>query len=229
VLVVDALPEISIAVEADPNTVEEPGGAAEFTVRVTNDSVEDIVIIALVDEIHGDLNGVGTCDLGSDGRMLRPDRSYECNFQVAVSGVAGDNVTNMVMVVGADDEGNEAEANDSASVSIVAAPSAVLPLRSLQQKGGASLVGSRNQEMHRTVTQILWRSGRIPPGVASGVLTNLQAPANSGFLVAGQRCVRSGCTMPLWHSLPEGIAANHLVLTKVVGALGEEDTVDGIT
>ena len=61
VTITDVLPALEIDKSANPETLPEPGGTALFRVAITDPSVENVEITSLVDDIHGDLDGQGTC------------------------------------------------------------------------------------------------------------------------------------------------------------------------
>ena len=65
----------------------------------------------------GDLDGQGTCDLGS-GVALFKGSPFECSFTEFVGGNAGDVHTNKVTAKALDNEGDEATGDDSATVNI---------------------------------------------------------------------------------------------------------------
>ena len=53
---------IAVTKTPAPTTVDEPGGNVTFTVRVDNTSpVDSVTISSLTDDVHGDLNGQGSC------------------------------------------------------------------------------------------------------------------------------------------------------------------------
>ena len=137
----DVQPAISVIKTADPIEVNEPGGNVSFNVLVTNNSVssDPVTINTLVDNIHGNLNGQGTCSVpqviaGNGG-------TYSCSFTDVVAGNAGDIETDTVTASGADDEGNPVSASDSATVTVLNVPSAIELLKtanpiSLAEPGG---------------------------------------------------------------------------------------------
>ena len=117
VVVDDGLPEIDVQKTADPSVVKAPGGPVLFTVVVTNNSgpTDPVTITSLVDDIHGDLNGQGTCSVP---QTIEPGASYTCQFTATVSGEAGDRETDTVTASGTDDEGNPVSDDDDATVEI---------------------------------------------------------------------------------------------------------------
>jgi hypothetical protein len=112
----------AIAVEKTPSVDEvlEPGANVTYTVRVTNtagDHDDPLTLTSLVDDKFGDLDGQGTCDLGS-GVALFKGSPFECSFTEFVGGNAGDVHTNKVTAKALDNEGDEATGDDSATVNI---------------------------------------------------------------------------------------------------------------
>jgi hypothetical protein len=121
----DVQPDITVVKEALPITVLEPGGAVTFSVLVTNNSVssDPVTINSLIDSVHGDLNGQGTCSvpqtLAGDGG------TYSCLFTADVTGNAGYVETDTVTASGADDDGNPVSDADSAVVTVLNVPSSI--------------------------------------------------------------------------------------------------------
>jgi hypothetical protein len=115
--IVDVLPAISVTKTGSPTSVQEPGGLVTFSVVVNNDSIADVLTLtSLVDNIHGDLNGQGTCSVPQD---IALSGSYSCTFTAFVGGQAFTSETDTVTATGEDDEGNEVSDNDSETVTIL--------------------------------------------------------------------------------------------------------------
>ncbi len=113
---------ISVVKTATPSTVLEPGGPVTFDVVVTNEStLLDVTIDSLLDSVHGDLDGEGTCDVP---QTIAPLGTYSCSFTATVSGDAGDVETDVVTATGEDELGNPVSDFDDATVTITD----VLPL-----------------------------------------------------------------------------------------------------
>jgi len=111
----DPLPAITVGKTAAATILPEPGGTVTFTVRITNTTAESVTLTNLTDDVYGDLNGLGTC---ATGASIVGNGTYECAFSGAVSGNAGDTLTDTVSATVADGESNTAAANDSASVTL---------------------------------------------------------------------------------------------------------------
>jgi len=118
----EVAPSIEVDKTADPTSVDEPGGEVEFTVRVTNTSEEAVTLTSLLDDVHGDLNGQGTCSVEQE---IAAGEYYECSFSAGVIGDAGDSETDTVTATAEDGEGNEVEAEDDATVTITDVPSEI--------------------------------------------------------------------------------------------------------
>ncbi len=127
VTVIEPPPVIEVAKTADPTHVVEPGGLVNFTVVVANLSnpLDPVTINSLEDDIHGNLNGQGTCSLP---QSIQPGESYTCTFQVMVSGNAGYSETDIVTASGTDDEGTPVSDDDDATVTVTAPFRYYLPL-----------------------------------------------------------------------------------------------------
>ncbi len=111
----DVQPEITVSKSASPDNVDEPGGDVTFSVQVQNTGDEDVTLNSLVDDIHGDLNGQGTCSVP---QTLIAGSGYSCSFTVMVNGNAGDSETDTITATVADDEGNNIQGQASATVII---------------------------------------------------------------------------------------------------------------
>lgn len=136
--ITDALPDITVVKTADPTQLNEPGGAVTFTVEVTNNSVEPVWLTSLVDDIHGDLDGQGTC---ATGGMIAVGATYTCEFTASVAGEAGDSETDTVTAIAFDNEENQATDSDDATVEITDLLPAITVVKtadplSVQEPGG---------------------------------------------------------------------------------------------
>ncbi|HEY3210032.1 MAG TPA: hypothetical protein VGL18_09625, partial [Actinomycetota bacterium] len=117
VTVSNATPTITVAKDASPASVNEPGGAVTFTVQVKNTSVstDPVTLTSLTDSIHGDLNGQGSC---ATGGTINPGATYSCSFSATVSGNAGASETDVVTANVKDDESTPASGQDDATVTV---------------------------------------------------------------------------------------------------------------
>ena len=87
-----------------------------FDVSVKNTSaVDSVTISSLSDDVYGNLDGKGTCDVP---QTLAAGASYSCSFTGAVSGNAGSSHTDVVTASGTDDDGNPVSDDDDATVRI---------------------------------------------------------------------------------------------------------------
>jgi uncharacterized repeat protein (TIGR01451 family)/fimbrial isopeptide formation D2 family protein len=111
----DVLPTISVVKTANPTSVNVPGGDVTFTVRVDNTSVEAVNLITLTDDVHGDLDGRGTCAVT---QTIPVTGYYECAFVATVSGSDGYTETDTITAWVQDDEGNTVSENASAAVTV---------------------------------------------------------------------------------------------------------------
>jgi hypothetical protein len=116
----NSLPLISVDKTASPDSLPATGGSVTFTVVVTNHSIEPVTITSLMDDVYGNLDGVGSCAIGA---LLAPDESYTCSFVKVIPAKAGAHV-DVVTAIAVDDEQHEATAHDDAVVTVAkAAPS----------------------------------------------------------------------------------------------------------
>lgn len=112
---------IDVVKTADPISHPEPGGSSTFSVTVSNTGDLALTLYSLVDSIHGDLDGKGTCavpqtlPVGSEG-------VYRCTFSAPVRGVGGYTETDVVTGRARDESGREVVDTDDATVSITSVP-----------------------------------------------------------------------------------------------------------
>ena len=101
---------------ANPTIINAPGEDVTFTVEIQNTSAVDVVTItSLVDNVFGDLNGQGNCQVNV---VLQPNETYSCQFVKHISGQSGQTHTDIVTASGHDDDGNPVSDDDSAMVQI---------------------------------------------------------------------------------------------------------------
>ena len=85
-------PFIEVVKRALPDRVPTTGGNVTFSVEVINASLSEAVLIdELIDDVHGDLSGRGTCSTVSEASPLEilAGAVYQCAFTKAISGPTG--------------------------------------------------------------------------------------------------------------------------------------------
>ena len=98
VTITDVSAAIQVTKTANPTSLPEPGGNATFAVEIKNlSAVDSVTISSLTDDIYGNLDGKGTCDVP---QTIAPGGSYSCSFTGAVSGNAGSSHTDVVTASG---------------------------------------------------------------------------------------------------------------------------------
>jgi hypothetical protein len=97
-----ASPGITVVKSANPTTRPEPGGTFTFTVRVTNNSSQSVILTSIIDDVHGNLDGRGSCDAG---QTIAAGATYTCAFSIEFTGDSGDSETDKVTVVVTDPGG----------------------------------------------------------------------------------------------------------------------------
>ena len=128
VTITDVAATIVVTKTADPTSLPEPGGDASFSVKVENTSaVDSVTITSLSDDVYGDLDGKGSCDVP---QTIAAGGSYSCSFTGAVSGNAGSSHTDVVTASGTDDDGNDVSDDDDATVRITDVDSSILVTKS---------------------------------------------------------------------------------------------------
>jgi hypothetical protein len=139
-ITVEPPPTMSVVKTALPSNLPEPGGAVEFLVDVfnTSSSTDVLTITSMVDDVHGDLNGQGTCSVP---QTVVPGGAYFCRFTATVSGSNGYVETDTVTVEAVDDDLEQLDASDSAAVTIADLPASITVKktatpRSVREPGG---------------------------------------------------------------------------------------------
>jgi hypothetical protein len=113
VALTDDPPDISLNVEASPDDRPEPGGTFTYQITVTNRSEESVVLTSLGSDVHGNLNGRGTCDTGV---TIAAGATYTCSYTAEFTGENRDRLTNLVSATVVDDEGNSVTEQDAAGI-----------------------------------------------------------------------------------------------------------------
>ena len=130
ITIVDVLPTITVSNQPGTATLFEPGGSVLYQVQVQNTSPESVVLSSLSSDLFGNLNGQGTCVTGGS---VTSGGTYTCAFIGAVSGDAGETITNIVSVQARDNEANVVSASDPGSVSIQDVPPTVSITKSVNK------------------------------------------------------------------------------------------------
>ncbi|MEP4147156.1 MAG: hypothetical protein ABJL54_08025 [Halioglobus sp.] len=104
---------------AIPAVVFEPGGFVTYEVILDNVSETPIEVSTLTDDIYGDLNGKGSCQLPV--RLEGGGSLYQCGFSEFISGQPGFSVTDIITATATDDlpQRNVISASDDATVRII--------------------------------------------------------------------------------------------------------------
>ena len=131
VRVTDAMPTIEVRKTAGTASIDAPGGEVDFTVEVTNTSVEEVTVTRITDRIGaGDPFDVttdadpvlATTCRDTVGSALAPGESTNCTFTLEIISDEATAVTDTVRVTAADDEENLVVAEDDATVDVNAPP-----------------------------------------------------------------------------------------------------------
>ena len=119
-ITVEPPPTLEVEKRATPETLQEPGGPVDFFVSVGNTSsdTDPLLLTSLVDDVHGDLNGRGTCSVP---QVIAPGTTYSCSFTATVTGIDGYIETDVVTASAQDDDGEVVTGFDSADVEIIGA------------------------------------------------------------------------------------------------------------
>lgn len=116
----DVSASMTLALSPNPSEVVAPGGDVTYAVLIRNTSrSQNITVNTLTDNRFGNLNGQGTCTVP---QTIVADASYACAYVGAVSGAIGELFTNVATATGTAANTASLQANDDATVRIVAVP-----------------------------------------------------------------------------------------------------------
>lgn len=118
------VPAIQVDKTVTPGSLPAPGGNFTFTVTVNNTGAEQVSLTGLVDNVYGNLDGRGTCDVPA---TISAGGNYSCSFVGNFTGVAGATETDTVTATAVDTDGdnNTVTDTDTATVSIQGAGSTI--------------------------------------------------------------------------------------------------------
>lgn len=109
---------ISATKTATPSALPEPGGSFTVTIVVTNTSTDPVPLVVenLSDSVHGNLDGLGSCEVGASLPTI--GSQYTCSFTSSFMGNAGASQTDEVVVVAKPVDGLPVLVSDAATVTI---------------------------------------------------------------------------------------------------------------
>jgi uncharacterized repeat protein (TIGR01451 family) len=122
-------PAISVTKTAGDNEVPETGQKVTFTYRITNTGPEDVTVTSLVDDKFGDLLSSAEGQNGGQPIVIKatdPDSFFEFTVERTLSSDTLTAHTNKIDVVAKDNEGTEAKASDTATVTFTDVPPAIM-------------------------------------------------------------------------------------------------------
>ncbi len=103
VVFTDEIPAIEVTKSADVTEVPETGGNVTYTITVDNVGETDVTLDTIIDNVFGDLDGVGTCAVP---QTIAVGASYTCAFTEFVSGDPAAPHVNIATVTGTDEHGD---------------------------------------------------------------------------------------------------------------------------
>jgi uncharacterized repeat protein (TIGR01451 family) len=115
VTITDVLPSISVSLSAAPLVIGEGGELVDYSITITNSSVEEVTLTGLNAVFGGNLDGAGSCNLGVN---IPVGGNYSCAFSTLITGNAGETIVNSVSADAQDDELNTTTGSSAASVSV---------------------------------------------------------------------------------------------------------------
>jgi hypothetical protein len=121
--------ELSVSIEAAPDSLPEPGGPVDFTVVFTNTGSKLLTLTSLQSTLYGNLMDSGnsaisgtTCD---DPLTINPNGGVRgCSFSANVSGQPGDVVVSVSAAM-EDNQGNEVSHSGQTTVTLTDVPSSI--------------------------------------------------------------------------------------------------------
>ena len=108
---------IAVTKTADPISVQS-GNTVVFTVRVENTGVRAVTLTSLIDVPYGDLTTGDVQTTNCTLQSIAVGDSYECEFEVVVTGNSGESITDTVTAKAEDDDEHEVTASGKATVTI---------------------------------------------------------------------------------------------------------------
>jgi uncharacterized repeat protein (TIGR01451 family) len=157
---------------------------------VRNDSaVDTVTITSLVDSIHGNLNGQGTCSVP---QTILPGATYTCTFTANVSKTE----TDVVTASGTDDDGNPVSDDDDATVTVTPTP----PPPSTPETMDVAIVKDATPQvtLGSDGTAVIDYEARVRnngPNQAHNVTLADPAPSGVTFLSITQQPSQGSCTL----------------------------------
>jgi hypothetical protein len=156
-----SIPVPTVTKTASPTSRPAPGGGFTFTIDVLNSGTASATLTSLIDSVHGDLNGRGTCATG--GTILAGD-TYSCAFHVTFLGDGGDTETDVVTATLTDVSGDGGAGSDDATVTVTPGPTGILEICKVADNSNGRVTGNF------TFT-FTGRSVTVPVGACTGPLT----------------------------------------------------------
>lgn len=137
---------ISVEKTVSPLTLPEPGGVFTFTVNITNQAMfSDIIIDRICDSDHGEIarmDGTEPCAAGTIGTIqsttcalpliISPESSGSCTFTAEVTSNVPTIEQDLVIVSGADANGNPVSDTDTAQIEITDVPPTAVVEKNLE-------------------------------------------------------------------------------------------------
>ena len=201
-------PVIRATKTATPSTVPEPGGDVTFSVTVSNPGDVAVTLTTLVDSVHGDLAGKGTCAVA---QPVPPGGSYACSFSVFVGGNAGRIETDIVTASASTSDGRLATASDDATVTVTN----VLPAIALTKTASVTELPAPGGDVTYWVTiRNLVAESLIIVALADDAFGDLDDPGNEAV-------EDSSCVGLVGDSLPGGALLECQFTARVTGDAGD--------
>jgi uncharacterized protein DUF5979 len=169
-------PTIQVDKSASPISRPEPGGTFTFSVRVTNNGSQPVVITSIQDDVHGNLNGRGTCVTGAGlAASPGPGNVFTCSFSIEFTGSSGRSQTDKVTVTAVDPGGTSiSDTSDGVTISITAPGTPIVQpprtniffvqLPAQAEQDGAIIVNNNNSSSSSSSAAAAAGGGAAAPG-----------------------------------------------------------------
>ena len=215
----DELPEIETTKTGNPTAVKGSSGPVNFTVVVHNIGPVSVTLTALTDSVFGNLNGKGTCALGT---TIAIGGSYTCSFTETISGSETLPHNNVVTATVRDKDGNEDDDDDDETV-----PFDELPEIQTTKTGNPTLIVGTSGPVNFTV--VVENIGPVSVTLISLIDSDFGNLNGKGTCVTGGTIAVGGsysCSFTETVTGSEALPHNNIVTAVARDKDGNEDSDD---
>jgi hypothetical protein len=194
---------LSIVVGSNPRSLVAPGGQANLTLQVTNQTPIALTLDALTDSQVGSINGKGNCVLP---RVIPGGGIYTCTYPVTISGKkAGETATHQITA-----KADARQASNAVSIPITALPMTYVMLPSITKGAVAGepndnlcsaipLMTNLNYYFYADDDRDWYRFTLKEPGHINVTINNFTVTDGQVVVYAGDTCTGVGGN-PIGHN-----------------------------